>query len=112
VCGEVLGHVAVDDPPAVVSEHDEDEEDAEVRGGHGEEVDRDQVADVVGEERPPGLRGPWAALRQEAGDGALGDVDAELEELAVDAGRLSLAKTRPADKWLIFQLGSADNLVS
>jgi hypothetical protein len=25
---------------------------------------------------------------------------------------LSLAKTRPADKWLIFQLGSADNLVS
>jgi hypothetical protein len=39
----------VDDPPAVVSEHDED---AEARGGHGEEVGRDHVADVVGEERP------------------------------------------------------------
>jgi hypothetical protein len=32
---------------AVVSEHDEDEEDAEASGGHDEEVDRDQVADVL-----------------------------------------------------------------
>ena len=87
VGGGVLGHVEVEDPAAVVSEHDEDEEDAEARGGHGEKVDRDHVADVVGEERPPGLRGLGAALRNEAGDGALGDVDAELEELAVDAGR-------------------------
>jgi hypothetical protein len=37
--------------------HDEDEEDAQARGGHGEEIDRDQVPDMVGEERPPGLRG-------------------------------------------------------
>jgi hypothetical protein len=55
--GGMLGNVEVDDAPAVVSEHDEDEENAEASGGHGEEVDRDQVADVVGEERPPGLRG-------------------------------------------------------
>jgi hypothetical protein len=55
--GGMLGDVEVDDAPAVVSEHDEDEEDAEASGGHGEEVDRDQVAEVVGEERPPGLRG-------------------------------------------------------
>src|SRR5919106_1232030 len=53
--GGVLGDVEVDDLPAVVTEHDEDEEDAEASGGHGEEVDRDQVADVVSEERPPGL---------------------------------------------------------
>ena len=59
--GGVLGDVEVDDPPAVVGEHDEDEEDAEASGGHGEEVDRDQVADVVGEERPPGLRGLGSA---------------------------------------------------
>ena len=83
--GGMLGDVEVDDPPAVVSEHDEDEEDAEAGGGHGEEVDRDQVADMVGEERPPGLRGLGTTLRHEAGDGALGDVDAELEELSVDA---------------------------
>jgi len=39
VGGGVLGHVEVDDPTAVVSEHDEDEEDAEASGGHGEKVD-------------------------------------------------------------------------
>ncbi len=29
----------------MVSERDEDEEDAEPSGGHGEEVERDQVSD-------------------------------------------------------------------
>jgi hypothetical protein len=33
VGGGVLGHVEVDDPPAVVSEHDEDEEYPQARGG-------------------------------------------------------------------------------
>jgi hypothetical protein len=83
--GGVLGHVEVDDPPAVVGEYDEDEEDAEASGRHGEEVDRDQVADMVAEERPPGLRRPGAALRHEARDGALGHVEAKLQELAMDS---------------------------
>jgi hypothetical protein len=83
--GGVLGDVKVDDPPAMVSEHDENEEDAQAGGGHGEEVDRHQVPDMVGEERPPGLRRSRTTLRHEAGDGALGDVDAELQELAMDA---------------------------
>jgi hypothetical protein len=85
--GGMLSDVEVDDAPAVVSEHDEDEENAAASGGHGEEVDRDQVADVVGKECPPGLRGLGAALRHEPGDGALGDVEAELQELPADAGR-------------------------
>jgi hypothetical protein len=46
--GGVLGHVEVDDPPAMVGEHDEDEQDAQARGGHGEEIDGDQVSDMVG----------------------------------------------------------------
>ena len=50
VGGGVLGHVEVDDPPTVVSEHDENEEDAEASGGHGKEVDADQVLDMVGED--------------------------------------------------------------
>jgi hypothetical protein len=81
----VLGDVESDDPPAVVSEDHEDEEDAEASGGHGEEVDRDQVADVVGKERPPGLRGARAVLRHEPGDSALGYLDAKFQELSVDA---------------------------
>jgi hypothetical protein len=52
----MLGDVEVDHPPAVVGEDDKDEEDTEASGGHGKEVDGGQVPDVVGEERPPGLR--------------------------------------------------------
>ena len=52
----MLGHVQVEDAATVVGEHDEDEEDAQARGGQPEEVDSDEVADMVGEERSPGLR--------------------------------------------------------
>jgi hypothetical protein len=85
VGGGVLDDVEVDDPPAVVGEHDEDEEDAEASGRHGEEIDRDQVANMVGKEGPPRLRWPRPSLRHQAGGGALGDVDAELQEFPVDA---------------------------
>ena len=85
--GRVLGHVNVDDPTAVVGENDEDEQDTEAGGGHGEAVDRDHVGDMVGEERAPGLRGLGAPLRHEPGDGALGDIDPELREFPVDARR-------------------------
>ena len=85
VGGGMLGHVEVDDAPTMVGEHDENEEDAEPSGGDGEEVDGDEVPDMIGQERPPGLRGRGAPLREQAGDGALGDVDAELEELAMDS---------------------------
>ena len=85
VGGGVLGHVEVDNAPAMVSEHDENEEHAQARGGHREEIEGDQASDMVVEERPPGLRRPGAPLRHEPGDGALGHVDAELQGLAMDA---------------------------
>jgi hypothetical protein len=75
-----------DDTPAVMGEHEEDEEDTQAGGGYCEEIDRDQVPDVVVEEHPPGLGGLGTPLRHEGGHGALGDIDAELEELPVDAG--------------------------
>ena len=55
VRGGVFGEVEVDDASAKVSEHDEDEEHPQARGGDREEIEGDQVLDVVGEERPPGL---------------------------------------------------------
>src|SRR3989442_8107100 len=55
VGGGVLGHVEVDNPPAMVSEYDENEEHAQARGGHREEIEGDQAQDMVGKERPPGL---------------------------------------------------------
>jgi hypothetical protein len=84
VGGGVLGHVEVDDPSAMVSEHDKNEEHAQACGGDGEEVEGDEVSHMVVKERPPGLRRPRAPLRHEPGDGALGNVNAELEELSVD----------------------------
>ena len=34
----MLGDVEVEDAPAIVSEHDEDDQDAQARGGNGEEI--------------------------------------------------------------------------
>jgi hypothetical protein len=84
--GGMLGPVEVKDAPAMVGEDDEDEEDAQVRGGNGEEVDRDEVPDMVGEERSPGLRGGCAPLRHQPGDGALPHLEAELEQFAMESG--------------------------
>src|SRR6267378_1312525 len=85
--GGMLGDIEVEDAPAVMGEDDQNEEDAPASGRNGEEVDRDEVADMVGEEGSPGLRRGRAALREQAGDGALGDVDAELQEFAVNSRR-------------------------
>ena len=43
--GGMLGHVEVEDSPPMVGEHDQDEEHAQVSGGHREEIDGDQIAD-------------------------------------------------------------------
>jgi hypothetical protein len=83
----MLGDIEVEDAPAVVGEHDQDEEDAQARAGDSEEVDGDQVSDVVDEERPPGLGRRGGPLREQPGDGAFGHVDAELEQLAMDSWR-------------------------
>src|SRR6059036_111293 len=85
VGGGMLGHVEVDDAPAVVSEHDKNKEDAQARGGHREEIEGDQIADMVGEERPPGLRRQGAPLRYEPRDGALGDVEPQPEKFPVNS---------------------------
>jgi hypothetical protein len=85
VGGRVLGHVEVDDASAMVNQHDENEEDAQARSGDREEIEGDQIPDMVDEECPPGLRRPRTPLRHEPRDGALGHVDAELQEFAMDS---------------------------
>src|SRR2546425_4041173 len=85
VGGGVLGHVEVDNAPAVVSEHDENKEDAQARGWHREEIEGDEIADMVGEERPPSLRRQGAPRGHEARDGALADVDPQPEKFPVNS---------------------------
>src|SRR5260370_33672277 len=53
----------------------------------GEEVAGDEVGEVILEERFPRLRGRLSTTRHQPGDRALRDVEAQLEELAVDSGR-------------------------
>src|SRR2546422_2851704 len=52
---------------------------------HDKEVDGNEVGEVVLEECSPGLRGWLRATRHEPGNGALREVEPELEQLAVDA---------------------------
>jgi hypothetical protein len=81
----MLGDVEVKDPPAVMGEHDEDEQDAQAHGGTVKKSRETQIRDVIGKEHAPGLRGRCAALRDEPGDGALGQVEAELQQLTMDS---------------------------
>jgi hypothetical protein len=83
--GWLLGDIEVEDAPAIVSEHDEDEEYAQASSWYREDVESDEISDMVVEERPPGL-GRWkASLREQARDGAPADVEAKLQELAMDS---------------------------
>jgi hypothetical protein len=60
--GRLRGDVEVHDSAVMVSEDDQDKEHPELSGGNGKEVDRDQVPDIVREERAPGLRGRYNIL--------------------------------------------------
>ena len=83
----MLGDIEMNDSSAMMSEHDENEQYAEPGGGNREEIEGDEISDMVGEERPPRLGWRCAPLRHQPGNGALREVDVELEELGMDAWR-------------------------
>ena len=51
----MLSDIEMDDPPAMVSEYDENEEHAQPGSGDREEVEGNEIADMVGKEGAPGL---------------------------------------------------------
>src|SRR5712664_8349 len=69
----------------MMQQDDEHVEQTEGRRRHDEEVDGDKVQDVVLEERSPGLRGWLRAARHETRNGPLRNLEAELEQLAMNA---------------------------
>jgi hypothetical protein len=81
----MLGHIEVDDPSAMMSEHAENEEHAQSCGGDREEVERDEVLDMIGEERPPSLGGRGAPLQEQPRDSSFGHLDAQLEEFGMNS---------------------------
>ncbi len=82
----MLGHVEVDDAPALVGEHDEDEEHPQARDGTVKKSMGNQVPDVVDEERPQGWDVGAAAS---GGDGSrpLDHLDPQRRQFAIDSGR-------------------------
>ena len=84
--GRMSGHIEMKNTPSVMGEDQKHVKDLEPDGGHGEEVDGDQLIGVILQESSPGLRRRPAAAHHVFADAALTDVDAEFEQLAVDAG--------------------------
>src|SRR6266851_1624171 len=78
------GAIEVRDLAATVQQDDKYVEQTEGRRRYDEKVDRDELGEVVLEERSPRLRGwPWATGHK-PGNGALRNVESELEKLPVD----------------------------
>ena len=79
-------HIAVDNATPVMGQHQKHVKDLETDRGHSEEVDGDQLLGVILQEGAPGLRRRLAAAHHVFAHAALTDVDAEFEQLTVDAG--------------------------
>jgi len=77
----------VDNAPPLMRQHEEHIQDLKPNGRHREEVNRDEVLEVILEERAPDLGGWFSAAHQVLAHAGLADVDAELEQFPVDARR-------------------------
>ena len=83
----ILGDLEVNNPPAVEAEHNQGIEEPERRGGNHKHVDRRNVGQVVAQKAPPGRGGDLGTPRHPPPNCGLADLDAELEQFPVDAGR-------------------------
>jgi hypothetical protein len=70
--------------------------DLETQGRHGEEVDGDQLLSMILQEGAPGLRRRPAGAQHVLAHAALPDVEAEFEQLTVDAGAQTFRGFREA----------------
>ena len=85
---------------SVMSEDDQGIEKTKRRGCNNEHVDRRNVGQVVVQKATPGRGGDFGPPRQVSPDRGLADLDAELEQFAVDAGRAPqrVGQAHPADQ--------------
>jgi len=85
----VVGRVEVDDATATVVDDEEPVKDAHARRWNGEEVHRGGQVAMIPQERNPSFEDIRRRTlpRHVAGDGALGNVEAQLEQLSVDTRR-------------------------
>jgi hypothetical protein len=84
--GRILGDIEENDPSAVMTDDDQAVEQPERRGRNDEHVDGHGVAHVIAQEAAPGRGGDPGPPGYVSADSGLADLDAELEQLAVDGG--------------------------
>jgi hypothetical protein len=84
---------------AVMGQYQEHVKDLETKRGHRKEVDGHQLLDMIFQEGAPSLRRRLAAAHHVFAYTGLPDVDAEFEQLAVDARRTpsGILSAHPAD---------------
>src|SRR5215472_13969061 len=80
------GHIEVEDATPVMGQDQKYIKDLETESGHGEEVDGDQLLGMILQEGAPGLRRRPAGAHHVLAYAALPDVEAEFEQLTVNAG--------------------------
>jgi len=78
-------HAEVQYAPTIMGQHQEHKEQAEGRRGDNEEVRGNQLMHVIPEEGLPGLGGRSTRTNQVLCHGGFTDIDAELEQFAMDA---------------------------
>ena len=77
----------VPDASPIVGEEHQDEQEAVGHRRDHEEIGRDDLADVIPQERAPGLRGRLAPAPHVFRDGRLTDVDPEFQQFAMNPRR-------------------------
>jgi hypothetical protein len=82
----MLGHVEMKHPAPTMAQHHQNKQNPKSGGGHGKEIDGDQLVYVIVDERLPGLRRGFAASGQKSRHSSFGDEDTQLQQLSVDAG--------------------------
>src|SRR5262244_3672501 len=79
--------IKVDDTSTMMCEHDEDEQNLEPDGVYREEVDRNELGHMIGEERSPRLGWRLEMADHVFSNGRLGNLNAKFEEFAVNSRR-------------------------
>ena len=81
----VSGDVEMDDSPSMVIKYNHGTKNPKRRGRDDEHADRDDDCHMVPQKAAPSRGGSLRAPRQIPSNGGLTDLDAELEQFAVDA---------------------------
>jgi hypothetical protein len=82
----MLRDVDMHNAPAIMGEEHQDEQQPARRRRDDEEVGRDRLVCVIGQKRPPGLRGEWPSADQVLGDSRLRDAESQFQQLTVNWG--------------------------